>query len=91
MVTANSTLTDLPVLNWQPSKGNHEVGVLSDCSPRRGKVNEVGNATEYMRKDDLCSGEAVRVDRSGVPTDCIQETVYMTLRMMKPPGARPPV
>ena len=91
MVTANSTLTDLPVLDRQPSKGNHEIGVLSDCSPRRGKVNEVGDATKHMGKDDLCSGKAVCVDRSGVPTDCVQEAVYVTLRMMKSPGARPSI
>ncbi len=82
---------DPRVLHGDPTERDEELGLLGEDVPRRRRLGEDALVGEDPGEDDLRGAGGVGVDAAGVTAGHGEEAVQLTLRVVEPPGAGPPV
>ena len=88
---ASATITDLAILNRHPAKSDNQLTCLCDTLPAGLNGHHFHKGTDNMRHDYLSRRKAIGIYRAGIAANTVQKPVNLALRMVKPPGAGPPI
>src|SRR5262245_51614431 len=91
LVTANASGFDGGVLQGQPTETDERIRALYDRWPGRRSQQQIPEIADDVGEEDLCRAHAIAVYRVGVAAETIEEAMDLTLRVVKAPGAGPPI
>ena len=86
-----AAVVDPGVLQRQPAETHQQIGVFDDDVPLGGALEQVVVGADHSRHDDAGRAETVGVPRKGIPAKEFQKAVYLTLGVVEPARAGPPV
>ncbi len=79
------------ILDSESAESNEELGVLGDGVPRCGVDDDFLEVSEDVGYDDFSGGIAVGIERSGIASDAVEESVELALGVMESSGTCPSV
>ena len=90
-VAADAAIVDLGILERNAAEHDHKLAVPGDHGPRGVAAAHAVHRTDDVRQNDFGRRYRIGIDREGVATDGVHETVNLALRVVEAPGATPAV